>query len=387
MKERIKNSVSEIKLSAESKKRILSDVKLGKTSGRKIVPVRRYVSVAAVFCVLVASAVMVSVYVNSQNKPELHENIQTVQQTGDPVQESNVLAEGGQKVYVGANIGDSSEKENIVTSALEQSTAEPAQSSENAESSYAFETSESPESKPKTEISHGDAIEIAPEMSYFEMNGLYVYGSLYKKIQEDKTKTLYNIKVFPYNSDEINDFVYEGNRYEDVNKKYSDAEKKFNLLLDIMIYFEENENSDDNKNSVSGESTAAYDPDAYDDLASGVLVVSPPYNAAFLDIVNEYKKDGKADTEKINAEKESLDKTITELNDLREKIMAAYNAQFAQKAKEEFTRCGIKNVEIINNICYINVTAAELKQFTPESKETYALYENVEEQDGDLVLE
>lgn len=379
MKERMKNSVSEIKLHDDSKKRILSDVKLGKTSGRKIVPIRRYVSVAAVFCVLIVSAVMVSVYVNSQNKPELHENIQTVQQTGDPVEESNVLAEGGQKVYVGANIGDSSEKENIVTSALEQSTAEPAQSSENAESSYAFETSESPESKPKTEISHGDVLEVTPEMSYIEMNGLYVYGSLYKKIQEDKTKTLYNIKVFPYDSEDINDFVYKGNRYGDVDKKYSDAEEQFNLLLDIMVYFDENEN-----NNI-GESSAAYAADS--ELASGVLVVSPPYNDAFLDIVNEYKKDGKADTEKINAEKESLEKTITELSELREKMITAYNTQFAEKAKEEFLRCGIKNAEIIYDTCYINVTAAELKQFIPESKETYALYENTEEQDGAEVLE
>lgn len=379
MKERIKNSVSEIVLSQESKSRILADVKRCKTSGKIKAPVIRYVSVAAIFCVLAASAAIVSVYVSGQNKPGFYDNSQTVQDTGDHTQKSEILTEGGQKVYDGAYIGNV--EENSVTSAYEQSMTETAPNSGNAETSYAPDVSVNPEVSKKINNPPGDALEISPEMSYVEMNGFYVDGSLYQKIKEDKTDTVYDIMVFPYDSDEINDFVFEGNRYGDIFEKYSDAEIQYNILLDVMIYFEENENGS------SGQSSAAYSGAVENETASGVLVVSPPYNDEFLQIVEGYKKDGKADTEKINAEKENLMAVIDELSNLVEKMRTAYNTQFAEKTKEEWIRCGIKNAEIRNDMCYIKATAAELKAFTPESKNTYALYEKIVYEQGAEVLE
>lgn len=380
MKDKIRNSVSEIKLSDESRKRILSDVKSGKTSGRIKSPVMRYVSVAAILCVLIASAVVVSIYVNGQNKPDI-DNIQTLQQTGEPDQESEIFTEGGQKIYGGANIGDGSE--NNISSALEQSETETAQTSENAETSYAPEGSESPDIS-KIIDTHPNILEITEEMQYVEMNGLYVDGSLYKKIMEDKTDNIYELQVFPYYSEDINDFIFEGNKYGDVYAKYSDAEIRYNILLDVMIYFDENEKSN------NGESSAAYSGIVENDseTASGVLIVSPPYNDEFMKIVESYKnEDGTVNTERLNFEKENLETIIDELSDLVERIRVAYNTQFAEKAKEEFIRCGIKNAEIRYDMCYIKATAAQLKAFTIESKDTYALYEKVNYEQGAEILE
>ncbi len=370
MKEKINDSVSKIKLSDESKERILSDVKQGKASGVIKSPIRKYVSIAAIICVLIASAAAVAVFFHGQNKPQI-DNTGTEQKTSqiDP-QNSEILTEGGQKVYGGANIGSEEDNETSVTSALEQSTTENTQTSENAEASYAPGNSEQVSIPP---LPDGMIPDDTEEVSYVQMNGFYVDGILYKKINNDQTDEVYDIKVFPYNSDEILDFVYEGNKYSDVIKKYEEAQEKHNLLLDIMIYFDENKDSSENY----GESSEYYPGDIDQNTASDVLIVSPPYNKAFLNLVEEYKKDGKADTEKMNSEKENLETIIDELHSLSEKIIVEYNTRFAQKAKEEFIRCGIKNAEIKYDMCYIKATAKELKAFTPENKDTYALYEEV----------
>ena len=371
MKELVKNTVSQIKLSDASKNKILSAVKENRTSGKTKKPIIKYVSFAAVLCVLIASASVCAVYFN--NKPIMSD--QKCRPEPSVPQISEDITEGGTKIYVGANIGESSENDYAASEEAqdiisEQSTSEKYETSVSSEASYAPESSDKSHTEqigtdekqlPK---SSDNINETSPEMMYRNMNGIYIENSLYNEINLDNRKILYYIKVFAYDSEAINDYIYQGNRYSDVMAKLEDAHIRYE---ELGILIEQNSTSETDPDE--GNSTPAYDPNNNNKLQN---YTGEYYNTDIKTLINEHKE---------------LETIIEELQQKLSEIIVAYNTEFAEKAKDEFIRCGVKTAEVKNDMCYITASADDIKSLKIESKDKYALIEDNSAYTDRIILE
>lgn len=357
MKTLIKESVSKIKLSDESKKRILTDIKTKSSHKTKSKSIIRYVSSAAVFCLLFSSALCAALYFYKENKPDTANNIienyeNITDNTINEPEKGNISSYSNNSFSKNNNITGSQENQSHNTSDISKY---PSSNSETSVSEYfqqstAIPVSQSSENtETQTEESTDDNPYDIADDGIYEYNGIYLDGSVYSQIMKNNTKTLYDFTVMPY-YEELKQFVYNGKTFTEISDEHMNNIMLYDnlcLVKDIL-----NNNSSD---EISGNSSTAFDPlqNNNDDIKK---------------LAEKYKNDLKQLETDINNAKNNI--SIS-----NETVLAAeneYYRQFAEKAQEEFTRCGLL-AEITDNYCHVYATADDIISLKIENKDLYYL--------------
>ncbi len=307
MENPIRKSVSGIRLSEESKRRMLSQIKKEAESGANKKNIIRFTAIAAAICVLMAGGIIAAVLIDNTDSGK---NIE-IKEAGIYGRETKGTDEGTDEV------------------------------------------TQKPESTPGYQTSSADT-EDAPytsETGEILSNGIYYEKELYEKLRGEFSEKKTEMVISCHEGEAMYLFSFEGKSYYDIEAQLIKDELEIKRLYNV-------------KNMLTQESSSAQDGQAdaeYDPYGQPVDELLKKYR----------KADGKADIQQLENDIAQTEKKMQTDSEYCAKAQNAFFLDFAEKAQQDLKNCGIKDTEIINNYCHITASGKEMEKINVKRKNMY----------------